>query len=172
MPPSFFRSFKDLGFRLIKNAIILAILIAVVALLVGISYAFFHRNAFWALLTEKIRAGQSIVYFHEITDFSWDTVCVLAPYSLGSHHSREGRIKEYIKGDLGALRNRLPNLNDDASWAFVFIKNNQVIKITQKGRRFFLYKDYEDNCLNKEDASFFFDGDKLLIRAAQTGERP
>lgn len=156
-----------------KGIVVGAVLaIGVVALLlIAAWYALFPKNPFWDALLTKAKSGQTVVYFNELTDFPWDTVCVLEPYSLGSDHSREKRVKERIKADLGPFKNKLPNLNDDSSWAFVFIKDGQVASIIRRGRGFYLYKDYESNCLDSKDAVFFAVENKLFIRGVQGGQQ-
>lgn len=148
-----------------KNSMLLFVFTIIAVL--GAWHMFFRNDGFWSQLLERAGAGQSVIYFKEITPgFSWDTVCILEPYSLGSGSNVDKRIEQYIKADLGTFKNKIPHLNDDGLWAFAFIEQEKVIKIAQKkGSRFYLYKDYSDSCMKRDEVFFFIDGNNILIRA-------
>ena len=113
-------------------------------------------NSFWNKTNEKFKSS-SKVYLAEVTNYDWDTVCILSPYSDP---------EEIIKNSqsyLGDFENKLPNVDDDGLWAFAFIKNKIVIKIEKKGLRPHLKSGYKNDCTLKENANFTLDGEYAVI---------
>lgn len=148
----------------------LVIFIAAILIAVFCAVGFFKLaptakpgNHFWSKLTQRINEGQTAISMRSLTDIEWDSVCILEPYSLGTEASREERIKEFIDGDLAEFRNKLPDLNDDGLWAFVFIHNGKAVGIAERGRGYYLYKRYKRNCMSKDEAIFNVDGKNIYI---------
>ncbi len=136
-----------------KRRIITAITVSVVAAGIGCYFLITMSNPFWRKVDHAIKAGQTEVYLKDVTNFEWDSVCVLPPYAL-SVGGAGARTKQYIKADLGDYSKKVPLLNSDNAWAFAFIKNGIVVKIFRKGRSYYLRPAYNENCMPKEKARF------------------
>ena len=60
-------------------------------------------NSSWVKLAAKIESGQETIFFTELTEFDWDVVCVLPPYSLDAG-GKYGRLNKFIPYDLGKFK--------------------------------------------------------------------
>lgn len=125
------------------------------------AYIFFTQDHFWKSVKTKVEMGSDIIYFQEVTDFEWDVVCVLAPYSTVGG---DDNIQRLIKGDVLDIKDKIPNLSDDGKWAFIFLKDGKAIHVSQKGRKYYLYRMYKDNCMRQANAIFAVKGDTLYVR--------
>lgn len=131
--------------------------------LIGGAYSIMFKNDFWATLEKKFKDGETSVYLKEITDFNWDLVCVVPPYALDLGENRDQRIKEYIQGDISRLKNKIPILNQDNAYIFVFIKNDVAVNVEKKGRSFYLQTSYTSNCISSDKAIFRRKGEYVWI---------
>lgn len=141
----------------------------IVILFLGIVFVPQYFNPFWNNLVKKIENGQKIVMFSEITDFDWDIVCVLPPYAL-SVGGQGARIAKYIPYDLGKFEGKIPLHNDDELFAFAFIKNGEVVMIKDKGRKYWVRTDYNNNCISSSKANFRYKENYIHIHDNLKGE--
>lgn len=126
---------------------------------------FYSKDGFWNSLEQKIKQGQETVYLKDLTDFNWDTVCVLEPYSLGPKPYDDAKLNQLIKANNTKLfADKIPNLNDDTDWGFVFIQQNEIVKIKDKNTRLPLAKRFGSNCISKERAVFVKEADTIFIQ--------
>lgn len=121
-----------------------------------------QQNRFWKNVQNKVNSGNKEVALKGVVEYDWDTVCILEPYSLDIG-GKNARLKDYLPYQLGEFEALIPDLNADNRWAFVFVKDQNVISIEKKGRAMYLRADYSSNCLSKDVAKFKVDNDFLII---------
>ena len=150
-----------------KLKITLLLSIPLVIGILVVSYIYNLTNPFWRSVHDEVWAGRTSIPISALTNFTWDTVCVLPPYVL-SAGNREANIKHLIQGDLNKFANALPNQSHDAAWAFAFIADGNVVAFRKRGHGFWLVKAYKSNCIPKQSAYFIVDGNYVHI--THTGE--
>jgi len=110
-------------------------------------------NPFWDRIVYKIELGNDTIYLKDITNFDWDTVCVIAPYSI---HPDGSNLKDHIQADLESFNNKFKNNiyvpDADNHWSFVFILNKKIIETKKKGKKYYLENNYKENCILKDNA--------------------
>jgi hypothetical protein len=90
-------------------------------------------HSFWNKIQSAFESGRQSALIKEFTDFDWDTVCILGPYSI-QRHNRGERLAKRIPADLGDFEHQIPNLDSDGAYAFVFIRDEKVIAVERRGR--------------------------------------
>jgi len=104
-------------------------------------------NSFWSKVTADFDNQKNVVYLKDLTDYKWNKVCILQPYSVGQHN-RDAKLAKLIPADLGEFKAKVPNLDDDALWAFVFINGDTVVGVEKKGYEYYLRLEGQKVCLN------------------------
>ena len=133
-------------------------------LVIGVLARTFFWNPFWHKFKSLAESGQRQVPFAQLTPYDWDKLCVMGPYSLGSEsHQAEMFEKRYQVSTKG-WQNKIPNLDNDGSWGFLFIKDNEIVGIEENGFGYYIYKDFEGDCTSSTEAYFLINGDKAYIR--------
>jgi hypothetical protein len=130
------------------------------AILFAVFY-YYQRYAFWEKIKSYHIQTRQVVAVKDITDFDWDKMCVLGPYSIG-YLEREEQINAVIKADLNGFV--IPDVNDDNKWVFVFVNEGKTVNVAARGFGYTIHKDFENDCLAPETASFYFEQDDLYIR--------
>lgn len=108
---------------------------------------------FGTLVLKRLSDGQITVLISELTDFDWDTVCVLPPYTVGIQ-KRRGNADTLLPPNIEFDPNNLPEYNEDGLWAFAFVRDNKLVAIEKRNRGPGLKIEYQSNCIPSEHARF------------------
>lgn len=91
---------------------------------------------------ENLSDQRDLIYFHELTEFDWDTLCVLFPYT-----------QESDKNIPFKNTHPYPDLGDDGLWGFAFVKGGSVVDIIKKtGKPWLRGGNFKHNCFGKANA--------------------
>ncbi|MFV8345585.1 hypothetical protein [Flavobacterium sp. ZB4P13] len=111
-------------------------------------------NNLTKLLEKEINSNPEKIKFVKITDFEWDTLLILEPYSWIEKHEKS------LNVDMSNIRENGIRLSDSFN-LLVFIKDGKSVKISQLSRANGDFNDYEI-LIPKAKAIFVKDQKRLL----------
>ena len=100
-----------------------------------------NERYFYKGLTSKVGQKETIIPIYSLTNFIWDKLIILAPYT-----ERNLDTKYYIESkyhvSLDEIWEEIPELNQDNAWAFIFVNKNKAIEIMKSRKYIFETSDF------------------------------
>ncbi|MBI1274149.1 MAG: hypothetical protein GC131_08740 [Alphaproteobacteria bacterium] len=108
---------------------------------------------FFAAADKKIEQGEDKIYFRDVANFDWDTVCVLSPYTPTRD---EKKLKQLVKADISGLTLEDFNVDDDSLWKFIFIADEKIVGIIPTMGEYYFKVAYNNNCMGRDHAGMVY----------------
>lgn len=128
-----------------------------------------RKDSFWQRLQSEFHAGRHLVDFRELTDFGWDRVCVIPPYTILPGQERE-TLRANVRAELRNSSWKLPSQHSDEDWLFIFVEDDQIVSI-EKNESFAVSVETDDWCMEKGAAFIRMENGGIIVMGRDAESR-